>query len=65
MKIKVDISYSKDDLDSWQEGRKTYFIIETPTPISDSGVAKLASAYLDALGVNYREFIWRSDFCYN
>ena len=57
MKAKVSISYSRDDMDSWGEGRKTEFVIQTPVLMSKYQLANIGEAYLQQLGVEYREFM--------
>lgn len=59
MKLKIKISHSRDDMDTWGEGRKTYFIVESPVPLKEEAIGELARAYLRAIGANYRDMMYR------
>lgn len=61
MKTKILVSYSQDDMDSWNEGRKVSFTIDTSVSLSDEGVSNMARAYLDGIGCTYREFMVRTE----
>jgi len=56
MKYTIIISYSKSDLDNWDEGTKLAFDLETGVKLGPRYV-DIASAYLDAAGIKYREFM--------
>ena len=61
MKTKILVSYSRDDMDSWNEGRMVSFTIDTSVSLSDEGVSNMARAYLDGIGCTYREFMVRTE----
>lgn len=61
MKTKILVSYSRDDMDSWNEGRMVSFTIDTSISLSDKGVRNMARAYLDGIGCTYREFMVRTE----
>ena len=61
MKTKILVSYSRDDMDSWNEGRMVSFTIDTSVSLSDEGVRNMARAYLDGIGCTYREFMVRTE----
>lgn len=61
MKTKILVSYSRDDMDSWNEGRKVSFTIDTSVPLSDKGIRNMARAYLEGVGITYREFMVRTE----
>jgi len=56
MKYTIIISYSKSDLDNWDEGTKLAFDLETCVKLGP-GYVNIASSYLDAAGIKYREFM--------
>lgn len=55
MKYMIMISYSHDDLDSWEEGHKISFTIDSDHDIS-SNYGTLAYAYLKAVDSRAREY---------
>lgn len=61
MKTKILVSYSRDDMDSWNEGRMVSFTIDTSVSLSDEGICNMARAYLDGIGCTYREFMVRTE----
>lgn len=61
MKTKILVSYSRDDMDSWNEGRMVSFTIDTSVSLSDEGVRNMARAYLNGIGCTYREFMVRTE----
>lgn len=59
-KIEVIISYSKYDMDNWDERSETKFIIESDKKIVND-IWDIAAAYLKAVGIEYREFMVRTN----
>lgn len=59
-KMKVLISYSMSNMDSWDEGTETYFILEIGDrviPERDLDLSGIAREYLDMMNIKYRE-LW-------
>ena len=61
MKLKIKISHSRDNMDTWGEGRKTYFIVESPVPLKEEAIGDLSRSYLRAIGANYRDMVYRAE----
>jgi len=59
MKYKIEISFSRYDIDSWEEGKKVNFIIDTEHKMSKDSISAIADTYLKSIGVNYREYMYR------
>lgn len=59
-KMKVLISYSMSNMDSWDEGTETYFSLvigDSMVPERDLDLSGMARAYLDMMNIKYRE-LW-------
>lgn len=59
-KMKVLISYSMSNMDSWDEGTETYFSLvigDSVVPERDLNLSGMARAYLDMMHIKYRE-LW-------
>lgn len=59
-KMKVLISYSMSNMDSWDEGTETYFSLvigDSVVPERDLDLSGMARAYLDMMNIKYRE-LW-------
>lgn len=61
MKTRIHISYSRNNMDTWDEGRKTYLTVDAPTsvPLKKEAVNDLARAYLKAIEADYRDAMFR------
>lgn len=58
--MKVLISYSMSNMDSWDEGTETYFSLvigDSVVPERDLDLSGMAREYLDMLHIKYRE-LW-------
>lgn len=59
-KMKILISYSMSNTDSWDEGTETYFSLmigDSVVPERDLDLSGMARAYLDMMNIKYRE-LW-------
>lgn len=64
MKVKILISYSRDDMDSWEEGTKTHFYLETPNLVDRGTLTGMGKAFLELSGIEYRECMVRIESIY-
>lgn len=60
-KLKIIVRYSRDDMDSWDEGTELTFTINSYKTMDADNLSDLVSGYLKAVGVQYREYMFKSE----